>query len=79
MQIDILSPYKLISTTKIPFNFIRIKKNVKKDKHKMHHVGNISLLAKEKEMLVTAILKKKIYIYIYISPVHNLFEVATYF
>ena len=55
MQIDILSPYKLISTTKIPFNFIRIKNNVKKDKHKMHHMGNISLLAKEKEMLVTAI------------------------
>ena len=64
MQIDILRPYKLIITAKITFNFIRIKKNVKKGKHKMHHMGNISLLAKKKKR---------------VSPVHNLSEVATYF
>ena len=64
MQIDILRPYKLVITAKITFNFIRIKKNVKKGKHKMHHMGNISLLAK----------KKKEY-----PHVHNLSEVATYF
>ena len=76
MQIDILSPYKLISTTKIPFNFIRIKKNVKKDKHKMHHMGNISLLAKKKRDVSHYYLEKKTK---KVSPVHNLSEAATYF
>lgn len=46
---DILGHYKPIITAKMPSNnFIRFKRNVEKDKHLVHPVQNISLMAKKK-------------------------------